>query len=229
MNEIEGTARWRRVRVPQGALDEVRASFDRMPVDPYLEEGYRRRRLTRFALGEHAFTPCPPAPVMQTRTNNARFGGMSRTFAPLEASLRDSVALRTLASCFLHAVPRATVGWRLWVHQLRVAFDARGGAPTPEGPHRDERVWLGILVVSLQGVPPLATRLYETRSGPPIVSFDLDVGDLLVFEDATLFHDTAPPPEMTPARCAGRERAPAHRDVFLFALTEDPEAGLAAR
>jgi hypothetical protein len=208
-------------RLDAEVVHGARASFGRLPPDAYVTEGWRQRRLTRYRIGaDHELTPLPPGDVWQTRVHNKRFGDLPRRFEPLEESWTDTAAFQRLVDTFCAALPEDVRDWTLWVHQIRVVADGRGGQPTPEGPHRDERIYVGIAVMGLEGVAAGATRILASPTGPVLFEADLAVGDLLVFHDEVVWHDTQA--FRSPPGTAG------HRDVVLLAVTRTAEAGTPA-
>ena len=207
----------RLVRVPEAVLGAVRPYWGDLPLDPYLEDGSRSRRLTRFRVDGETLVPLPAEPVSQSKRYNPDVGGLPRSFVPLDADLVAQPEFHQLARAFLEALPLDPEGRILWVHQIRVTCEVAGGRPTPEGIHRDEREYLGILVVEIEGLACGATRLYPAMDAPPCYEAVLEQGDLLVFRDEVLFHSTDAFSDVT--------GAPGHRDTILFALTKDPSDG----
>ncbi len=198
--------------------DAARPFFASLPADPYVQHGWRARRLTRFRLGpgdERAVLP--PSPVWQTRANNRRFGDLPRSFAPLEEAWIAHPAFDRLVGAFRAALPEPVDGCTLWAHQIRT-FWRDGTAPPHEGVHRDERVYLAILVFASDGLAAGPTRLLASRDGPILHEAPLRPGEGLVFDDERLWHETLPPPDGSRG----------HRDTMLFAVTRSERDGTPA-
>ena len=201
--------------------DEMRAAarpfFERLPDDPYVPAGWRARRLTRWTLGPGATREALPAtPVWQTKAHNSRFGDLPRSFAPLDAAWASSEPFDRLVASFRAALPEPVDGWVLWAHQIRTRWRPGGIAPPPDGPHRDERVYLAIAVFDVVGVDPGTTRLLAAPEGPALFERTLQPGDVLVFDDERLWHETRMPVQ----------GGPGHRDVMLLAVTRQVHDGL---
>lgn len=195
----------------------ARTSFDRLPDDPYVPSGWRARRLTRWVLGPGTErTMLPPRAVWQTKAHNTRFGDLPRSFAPLEDDWATSRELDRLVATFRAALPEPVDGWILWGHQIRTRWRPGGVLPPADGPHRDERVYLAIAVFDVVGVEAGTTRLLAAPEGPALFERPLRAGDVLLFDDERLWHETRMPPQ------AG----PGHRDVMLLAVTRHERDGV---
>jgi len=208
-------------RVPDELLAPLRCSWERLPVDPYLADGYRFRRFSRFAVRADRLLPLPVRPIYQTAEHNHLWGDLSRSFEPLEGEVLAHPAFAALCDHYLACLPCSRDGLFLRVHQIRTVHDhQRGvtGVPDPEGPHREGgRLVVGILPVAIVGLTAGPTRLVRAVGEPPVFERVLGPGELLLINDDALLHTTDP--------FVSVDDRPAHRDIFLLTVTDDESIG----
>lgn len=189
-----------------GPLVPFRSAWDDLGPDPYLPArfGRRERRYAAFDLttpgGEPR--PLPARPHVQAPEHNRLFGGLERTFAPVDRATLTGAPLRSflaLAAQTLHALEGAPVRYRGELHLFRV--HAAGGVawPTPEGVHRDGRDWVLVLLVDRRDVrggrlAVLGPDDDDVRAVHPMRS----PFDLAILDDRRVRHVA------TPIRGAGR-------------------------
>lgn len=208
---------FRTLQLEAGTCAAARPFFDDLPDDPYVAAGWRARRLTRWLLGPGTTRQALPAtPVWQTKAHNARFGDLPRAFPALDPAWAGSEPFDALVASFRAALPEPVDGWVLWTHQIRTRWLPGGIAPPADGPHRDERVYLAIAVFDVVGVAPGTTRLLAAPEGPVLFECSLRAGDVLLFDDERLWHETRMPVP----------RGPGHRDVMLLAVTRRADDGV---
>lgn len=166
--------------------------FADLPVDPYIKDGYRRRRLSRFLISGNELIKLPHGYLFQSKSYNPLVGDVKREFAELSDRLiaLDSFKKLVLAftdSCKIH--PEAEIG----VHQIRTTCSPNNfGNPAPEGIHQDGTNFIGIFAVSRNNVLGGATHLYTAKKEKPVFSKVLNPGDLLLVNDREFFHFTTP-------------------------------------
>ncbi|MCX4026266.1 2OG-Fe dioxygenase family protein [Endozoicomonas sp. SM1973] len=184
-----------------------------MPRDPYLVGGYRQRCLSRFQYRNNKLYVLEPSVVYQSKKNNRVFGGLSRRFTPLKQELVFHNSFIALVKRFISHLPESPVDKVIWVHQIRInVSSALPGKPVPEGIHRDERLYVGIVVVNKQGVSGEETQLFKSKDEAPIWQQTLAVNQMLMFNDQLLYHNTTD--FLTVAPQGG------YRDIFILALSE---------
>lgn len=206
-------------KLSEKVLEPLRSFWGDLPLDPYLEEGYRTRRLSRFRVNDQKLVHLPVECVVQTAENNRRWGGLPRTFDSLEDALKDHPSFQEIAAIFLDAIPIESEGLILWVHQIRMECDGSKGVPVPEGIHRDERMYVGIAVTDIQGLSCGETKLFHHPEEEPFYKKTLEVGEMIVIHDEAMYHYTEPFYDVT--------GSPGHRDIFIFAVTNDDSTGVA--
>jgi hypothetical protein len=211
------------LRVPEavhGAVETFVASYDDLPLDPYLPDGgrYRYRRHTRYAYdtgtGELTVTENPG--YYQTRENNPFAGGQLRKYAELDETIQYNPFLCALIAFNVDQLPRKHVErWAVQAHCVRiVASDGVLGKPTPEGVHRDGCTFISLHMVNRHNVKGGVTAVY-TPAGEPITEkvFTKRL-DSLFGEDVRIRHGVGDVAVADPAS------GPGTRDVLL--MSYDP-------
>ena len=194
-------------RFSLGALDALRASWDRLPPDRYLRDGgaYRHRRHASYiqSLADDALIIAPHRPHWQPTAYNALHGGIERWFEPVEAEVCASGAwqglIAGLGRLFAAAAARPVERWYVEAHQFRIDTAAGIGRPTPEGAHRDGVDFVAVVLVTRHEVRGGETRVFES-DGPRGVRFTLTAPwTTLLIDDARVIHETTPiQPAATP-------------------------------
>ncbi|HEY4367890.1 MAG TPA: 2OG-Fe dioxygenase family protein [Steroidobacteraceae bacterium] len=184
------------LEVTAGQLDELRASWSRLPRDTYLRDGgsYRHRRHSCFTSGDGQLELAPHRAHWQPTDYNALHGGMERWFEPVETAVTSSIAwqrlLSTLAALFtaIRPVPR----WFVEAHQFRIDTAQGIGRPTPEGAHRDGVDYVAVILIDRKRVRGGETRVFEAQ-GTAGVRFTMqEPWTALLLDDARVIHETTP-------------------------------------
>ena len=77
----------------EGVCDSIKsleASFDRLPIDPYIEGDFRRRRLSRFIAPDRQLRALPHDEFMQSDQYNHLLGNIRREYEEIEADVAMS-------------------------------------------------------------------------------------------------------------------------------------------
>jgi hypothetical protein len=177
-------------------LDELRASWSRLPRDTYLRDGgnYRHRRHSCFTYAAGQLDLAPHRAHWQPTDYNALHGGMERWFEPIESAVISSGAWRQLLSTLgaLFDAIRPVSRWYIEAHQFRIDTAQGIGRPTPEGAHRDGVDYVAVILVNRNHVRGGETRVFEAR-GTAGVRFTMeDPWTTLLLDDARVIHETTP-------------------------------------
>ncbi len=136
----------------EAELQALRASWERLPADAYMNDGgrYRRRRHAVFAARGGEVWLLPYRPHFQSRAYNALNGGIYRRYAEIEAGVIDNPVLQACLRATLDSLEPdgAAACWFIEAHQFRIiARHGEEGRPTPEGVHRDgvDRVFMALM------------------------------------------------------------------------------------
>ena len=197
---------------------EFAASWNHLPVDPYLAEAapYRRRRFAVFAAYSNgAIERQPHQPHFQHRDYNALFGGIERWFEPIAAATGSGATLQTIirfCTRFFGALDADVAQWRVEVHQFRIeARHDKPGHPTPEGVHRDGVDYVLVLLIARDNIVSGVTTVYDLN-GHPLGAFTLTSPfDATLVDDNRVAHGVTPVAPLDPAQ-------PGHRDVLVVTL-----------
>jgi hypothetical protein len=174
-------------------VDALKPFFDDLPEDPYLEGGYRFRRLSHFKIVGDRLTSLPHRRLFQSKTYNPLLGDVVREYAELDAQLIQLQDFQNVIWEFFQFCQLCSTSTEIAVHQIRTtASSQKLGNPAPEGIHRDGVDLVGIFSVQRRGVEGAETHLYKTKQETPVISKVLNPGEFLVFRDAQYFHYTSP-------------------------------------
>jgi hypothetical protein len=203
------------------ALDQLAASWNDLPPDPYLKDGgrYRRRRHSSFIVEGEACRIVPHRAHYQSLDYNALHGGMERWFEPMSPGLIGVPAFQRLL-VGLGSLCSEVAGRRRWfveAHQFRIDVHEGIGRPTPEGAHRDGVDYVALFLVSRAGIKGGETRVFDAGA-PNGVRFTLrDPWSCLFLDDARVVHETTP---IQPAETRGEPFA-GHRDTLVVTFRGD--------
>ena len=173
-------------------LEGIKQFFPDLPVDPYIKDNYRFRRLSRFTVSGDKLIKLPHGYFYQSQQYNPLLGDVKREFAELDDALIELDDFKKLVlafsdSCKLH--PEAEIG----VHQIRISCSPHNyGNPAPEGIHRDGTDFIGIFSVDRENIQGGETHLYTDKKEKPVFSKILNPGELLLVNDHEFLHFTSP-------------------------------------
>ncbi len=184
--------------VAPAALAPLVASWEDLPRDGYLKDGwkYRSRRHGSFVQ-----TIVPPSLVQvghrahwQPLDYNALHGGIERWFEPIKPEVCASAAWQTLLTQVgeVCAAVASKPQWFIEAHQFRIDTAEGIGRPTPEGAHRDGVDFVAVILVNRHGVKGGESRVFDAH-GPNGVRFTLiEPWSLLLLDDVRVIHETTP-------------------------------------
>lgn len=191
--------------------------FEDLPVDPYMNDGgsYRQRRFGRFVYtrDDDDLQLQPHRPYSQPKYFNPLNGGMERHFAPLTGAIVHNKVvqrvLRLLGAGYsaLEDQPR----WRINTYFNRIIAGAdEMGKPVPEGMHRDGVKFSCLFMANYINFTGGDSTLFDMLTHEPVFQGRLDAGgQMLVFRDDTVLHDTTGIRPVDP-------KSPGYRDVLVI-------------
>lgn len=189
-------------------LTQLASLYREIPADPYVPEGFRYKSLARIRMRGTKPIAGPHEPLYQSLEFNPVHGGMERHYRPLSAAFVAALAdpLR-----LFQAITRLREDEEVLVQAQRVTTGAGGvGHPAVEGFHQDDVDYVGILLVSREGLAGGKTLIAADADGSNLVfAGELQPGQLLVLDDRRVWHYTSPVRDLA-------EPGPGHRDVILF-------------
>jgi hypothetical protein len=195
---LEPAAASAALQLDLGALDVLRASWERLPRDAYLRDGgaYRARRHSCYvqSLAGGTLEPVPHRPHWQPTSYNALHGGLTRWFEPIEASVGDATAWRQLLGSLgeLFAQLQPAPRWYIEAHQFRIDTEGGIGRPTPEGAHRDGVDFVAVILIARRHVRGGETRVFEAHGSSGVRFTMAEPWTMLLLDDARVIHETTP-------------------------------------
>lgn len=191
----------RELGLPLAELEPWRASWERLPEDPYLRDGgrYRSRRHSCFVQqlsprGRDALALTPQRAHWQPTAYNALHGGLSRWFSPIEPELTAAPAwtrlLCGLGERFAELTPSER--WYIEAHQFRIDTAGGIGRPTPEGAHRDGVDYVAVILAGRRAVKGGETRVFQAVGNAGVRFTMLEPWTTLLLDDAKVIHETTP-------------------------------------
>jgi hypothetical protein len=173
-------------------VESLIPSFNNLPVDPYLPDGYRFRRLSHFRVEGDRLIKLPHRRMFQSKTYNSLLGDVIREYDELDDALVELEDFQRLVWEFFQFCQLCSTSKEIAVHQIRItASSDQAGNPAPEGIHRDGVDLVGIFSVNRQRIDGAETHLYKSKDAPPAFSKVLNPGEFLVFRDDQFFHFTS--------------------------------------
>ncbi len=190
-------------------LERLKSYFDNLPVDPYLEDNYRFRRLSHFQVDFQRLIKLPHSHFFQSQEYNPLLGDVVREYPELDNELIKLEDFQKIVLAFFEFCQLCSTYNEIGVHQIRTttSFGVIGN-PAPEGIHRDGVDLVGIFCVNREHIAGGETFLYKSQDEKPVFSKILNPGDFLVFNDRQFFHFTSP------IRVIASESG--NRDVFVL-------------
>ena len=165
--------------------------FANLPVDPYIEGQFRRRRFSRFTGTPDNLHRLEHKYFVQSTQVNQLAGGIKRDFPELEDNLTQLDGFQTLVAAFIDFSKIDPMVTEMGVHQIRiVASKSEQGEPAPEGIHQDGFDFVGIFVIQRRDITGAETHLYRAKDQPPVFNKVLQPGEFVMVNDRTHYHYT---------------------------------------
>ena len=174
---------------PAMGLGDLRAFYDRMPLDPYINGVFRRRRFSHFLGPAHQLRRLGHMHFLQSKTVNQLAGGMKREFQELEEDFITMPAFQAMVAGFIGFMGIDPEVREIGVHQIRILCSPEfAGSPAPEGIHQDGFDYIGIFCVERLRIFGATTRIYPAKDQPPLFSRELQPGEVVYANDRRVFH-----------------------------------------
>jgi len=192
-------------------VETLQARFDGIPLDSYVVEGFRRKSICRMRVDNHAISVSEHGPLFQPKAYNPVHGDIVRHYPEMDRHLASLVTplVQIFAAC-----AQLRNEHEILVQAQRITAtsgtDQATGYPVVEGWHQDNTAVLGIFLVNRVNVEGGVSLLSANRQGTMLVlEQPLAVGELLLIDDTSLWHNTTP-------ISRARADAPAYRDVVIL-------------
>ncbi|WP_111874500.1 2OG-Fe dioxygenase family protein [Aeromonas bivalvium] len=179
MIDTDITLDWQLDTLPAEQVATLTRFFGQLPVDPYIDGDFRRRRYGRFEKQGQGFHRLDNGVFFQAAAINKFLGDVPRTYADLVPAFVRHTALAD--------------GREIGVHQMRIcAASGSETPPAPEGVHQDGFDFIGVFFCGSQGVSGGELQLYHGLRQPPFFQQALTTGEYLVLDDRRFYHNAAP-------------------------------------
>ncbi|PID48772.1 MAG: hypothetical protein CR991_10060 [Proteobacteria bacterium] len=191
------------------AYARFRQSWNQLLPDLYLRDGghYRLRRYSVFLWEKAKLKPLPYEPHYQSSHYNKLHGGFKRHFRPWQATTIHnpvlSAIIRWSIEQFSHDPAQA---WRIQAHQFRIRTSVHEeGKPTPEGIHKDGADYILIMLLDRHNIEGGVSQVYDNERRPLAEVTLQATGDLLLVNDAQVYHGVTPVKPKNSAEAAWRD------------------------
>lgn len=174
---------------PGDGLAELRPWYDRLPLDPYIQGTFRRRRFSHFRGPVDHLQRLYHMHFLQSKAVNQLAGGMRRDFQELEEDFTVHPAFQAMVARFVDAMGFDPAEREIGVHQIRILCSPEfAGSPAPEGIHQDGFDYIGLFCVERNGIAGGTTRIYPGKDQPPLFSRELAPGEAVFANDRAVYH-----------------------------------------
>lgn len=192
MIDMDVTLDWQLDTLPATLVAGLSMFFDQLPVDPYIDGDFRRRRYGRFEKQGQGFHRLDNGVFFQAAAINKFLGDVPRTYPDLLPAVAEHDAFLAMLSAFARHTALAD-GREIGVHQMRICASLGSATPpAPEGVHQDGFDFIGVFFCGSQGVTGGALQLYHGLKEQPFFQQALTTGDYLVLDDRRFYHNAAP-------------------------------------
>lgn len=195
---------------------KFQAIFDDLPPDDYMSDGgsYRQRRFGRFVYTDaDGLALQPHRPYSQPKYFNPLNGGIERHFAPLTDTIVYNQVVQSVLKLLGagYSALEDQPHWRINTYFNRItARNEEMGKPVPEGIHRDGVKFSCLFMANHINFIGGDSTLFDILTHKPVFQGRLSAGgQILVFRDDTVLHDTT---AISPADSS----APGYRDVLVI-------------
>jgi hypothetical protein len=169
-----------------------RPSFTNLPLDPYIQGTFRRRRFSRFTGPAENLFRLAHKYFEQSISINKLAGGIKRDFPELEDQLVALPEFQMLVARFVDFSKIDSATTEMGIHQIRIiASPDEVGEPAPEGIHKDGFDFVGIFCIDRRNLVGAETHLYEDPKAAPIFAKELQPGEFVLVNDRRLYHFTS--------------------------------------
>lgn len=173
-------------------VNKLKPFYNNLPVDPYIKDNYRFRRLSHFKVLEDGIVKLPHRAFYQAQAYNSLLGDVVREYQELEDELIKLEDFQKIILEFFEYCQLCSNYNEVAVHQIRITADPEHvGNPAPEGIHRDGVDVIAIFSVNRERIEGGETHLYKSKKDKPVFTKILNPGEMLVCSDREFYHFTS--------------------------------------
>lgn len=202
------------IKSSPGFSDQVQESYNRLPVDEYLQsdQRFRYRRFSRVRFSDNK-----PLPVVedtsffQEQSINHYAGGVSRKYEHIEPDiLKELVGFCRDNLLTVFGVSEVEFG----LHQIRITCGKDFvGYPVPEGWHKDGFDYIAMACVSARNMVGGISRVRENLTDDrDFFCKILEPDELMILNDRCFYHYT------DPINAADQEGS-GYRDILVITIS----------
>jgi hypothetical protein len=184
------------------------SDFDKLVVDPYVKEGYRKKHILRAKYTKNGLEKVPLRPLFQSKDTNPTHGNIIRIYPEVVSDSPDTI------DNILHLFIKLTnmpLNETILFQEQRVQCDNMlTGLPSVENWHKDSVSKVGIICVSRENIVGGINQFRVNNDQANVLSKVLLPGFMAVFEDDQIQH------RVTPIRPLDKSKQ-GYRDVILLA------------
>lgn len=190
-------------------LHRYKPCFERLSVDPYIQEGYRRKNIAWFKSLKNGggLTRINKSVLYQSKEYNPVHGDIARQYPQIVCETRDLERLLDLCLTCCDAPKDVDLDILLQFQRV-TATPFQVGKPSVENWHRDGVEKVGVICVGRENVIGGVSE-FRNNSGE-VLRKELSPGYMVTFTDADIMH------RVTEIECHSSEDD-GIRDVILFA------------
>ncbi|MCW2476740.1 MULTISPECIES: 2OG-Fe dioxygenase family protein [unclassified Symbiopectobacterium] len=193
----------------------LKDSFNDLPPDLWLkpkDSHFRFRCYQQAVLKSQQFSYLNSnMPFYQPSHLNCYSGGVKREYAGLVPDVAD-IVFDSIISRLVPILPDKE--YQIGIHQIRITTDSLNiGHPAPEGIHQDGFTYISVCCIELNNVSGGDTTLIPCdKDTAKVVTFKLNEGEAVVFNDVNYLHYTSAIVPLLPGK--------GYRDVFVITFDD---------
>ena len=194
-------------------IHKLRPDFDKLTLDAYVKEGFRRKHIKRIRHQSHdgAFEDLPIAPLYQNIDTNPTHGNIDRVYP--EYLPGDPEELGKLIRFFIVKSPIPESARLLIQAQRITCHPHQEGHPAVEGWHRDGVTAIGVACINRHNISGGVSEFRDNKTGVTR-NIRLQPGQIVLFDDTTVMH------RVTPISILDENKPHGHRDVILLSYPD---------
>lgn len=195
---------------------DLKSSFDNLKPDPYYNEK-RGRAFSLLNISDlENISIIGDIDFFQSTTYNNYNGDIVRKYPNIDSSILGDKIFKFFVNTFKKEIDEATKSLTLpynsdyiFVHQIRVyASNDTSVNLVPEGIHRDGYNIIGMSIINRENIQGGISNVYDSEKNI-VLSNQLQRGEMLIVNDAKMYHD------VTPIKLHDNNRE-GYRDIFVF-------------
>ncbi|GAB6260669.1 2OG-Fe dioxygenase family protein [Photobacterium sp. R1] len=173
------------------AISDLSPSFNHLPKTGHADGEYRLRRYSIVKATANGIEHLPQRAFMQSDEINHFQGNVARTFEPLEDKIVYSAGMREMCEVFKRANALSD-DQEIEIHQIRIAALDGETQVAPEGVHQDGFDHIAVIGFGRENIEGGEFLVYKTKDDLPILSMELEQGEVAILADNQLWHNARP-------------------------------------